>query len=203
MHLNGNWQGISPGLVRRAIQILLDMRYLAEAPAAGMVSLSRKGYDSQTPKPVDSLYDYWCPVLLGASSNQKLLEACLNAETALARFRGQYTSEMTLSTDEREAMEKVAEVYAGRDPIEVARRLAGKVSPGWVEKARRANRRDPRTGERLEGWAGWSDEERRKRVTYATQQEWSIRQSAHAFGVSKTELHRSYGQYWRKESRPA
>lgn len=151
-------------------------------------------HESKVPPPCESLYEVFIgPVSHAFHDNDgfKLAGLCVAMETAIARYRGLSKPEMTLPTDDDAAMKKVVEWGVGLDPIEVARRL--QVAPGWVEKARRTERRDPKTGEKLEGWRGLSDEERDKKIAHAKAQRWSIRYTATTYGVSTTVIHRNYG----------
>jgi hypothetical protein len=113
-------------------------------------------------------------------------------ETELAHYRGVYRAEINLPSDDEAAMKKVIEVFEGVDPVEVSRRLASKVSPGWVEKARTLHRRNPQTGLKLEAWRGWSDEERLSHVDHAVKQGWTIRDASERYHVPSSTLHDNY-----------
>lgn len=154
-------------------------------------------HDSAPPPRCDSLHDKFIGLVSYAFHNDdgiKLESLCVQMETELAHYRGVYRAEINLPSDDEAAMRKVIEVYEGIDSVDVARRLH--VDLPWVEKARLTNRRNRQDGSRLEGWAGFSDEERLSHIHHAVDQGWSIRRAAETVGVPLTTLNRHYGHYW-------
>jgi len=179
------------------------MKLLAEGPASsalnGMDKLSGHGdsEDRGDLRKTDSLFEAFLPKFAEADTDERLATVCLQAETALLRYRGHYKAEMELPTDDKTAMERVIQVFEGISPIEVARRFAGRVSPGWVELARRRHRRHPDTGHRLEGWQGWDDERREKEIRKAYDQGRSQREAALEFNAPRTTMQRMWDQVLR------
>lgn len=160
-------------------------------------------HDSAPPPRSDSLYEKYIPSVTNAFHDDdglKLESLCVQMETELAHYRGVYRAEINLPSDDESAMKKVIEVFEGVDPVEVSRRLVGKVSPGWVEKARLTNRRDRLDGSQPEGWRGWSDEERLKRVKHAVAQSWTIAHTGREYGVAISTLHDNYAHFWLQRS---
>jgi hypothetical protein len=158
-------------------------------------------HDTKAPPPSESLYEHHIGIIspLVVAGNAVKVEArCVVIQTDLDHYRGLYRAEVSLPGEEDAAMKKVVEVFDGRDPIDVARALAGKVSPGWVEKARIVNRRNPIDGKRLKGWRGWSDDERLARVKRAVGGGLSIRGAAAKFGAPTSTLHERYGHHWKE-----
>jgi hypothetical protein len=158
-------------------------------------------HDTKAPPPSESLYEHHIGIIspLVVAGNAVKVEArCVVIQTDLDHYRGLYRAEVSLPGEEDAAMKKVVEVFDGRDPIDVARALAGKVSPGWVEKARIVNRRNPQDGKRLKGWRGWSDDERLARVKRAVGGGLSIRGAAAKFGAPTSTLHERYGHHWKE-----
>jgi hypothetical protein len=158
-------------------------------------------HDTKAPPPSESLYEHHIGIispLVEAGDAVRVEARCVVIQTDLDHHRGLYRAEVSLPGEEDAAMKKVVEVFDGRDPIDVARALAGKVSPGWVEKARIVNRRNPQDGKRLKGWRGWSDDQRLDKVKRAVGKGLSIRGAAAEFGAPTSTLHERYGHHWKE-----
>lgn len=191
------WTAIDVVIQRQARDILLRMKMLSEGPARGIILYASRASDpDRSPHGNGSLFEDWLPKFSRATDDQALTALCIRGETAIAQFRGQYRAEMELPTDEEAAMKKICETCVGLDPIEVSRKMASKVSPGWVETARRKHRRNSKDGQRLEGWAGLTDEERLRHIHHALAQGWSLRRTALEADAPLTSLHRAYGHFF-------
>lgn len=199
-----DWPNCSDSeLAKRCRSILLQMKMLSEGPASSALRGIDKisGYEdpSKPPRWTGSLFEEWLPKFARAEDDDALRTECLRAEIELAKYRGHYKAEMELPTDDKTAMERVVKVFEGVPPIEVARRLAGRVSPGWVELARRRHRRDVKTGNPLNGWRGWDDDRRKKEVRRALHSGMSQRETAKTLDAPRTTMQR----IWDDELRAA
>lgn len=178
-------------LDERIRQVLADLSVLSEVPAVRVGRSSRDAEEAlprgvrpslklvdpnAAPSKEQSLFAFYEFHFARAGTEQARRVLLFLAEGDLAARKlsapagstalGQ--SRMSASSEQRD--ERILAWYVGVHPLEAAileSTHGGYCSEENVKAVRRASRRDPLTGLQLEGWAGWSDEERVKRYNDA------------------------------------
>lgn len=134
------------------------------------VNLNR---DSDAPPARDRLYEWHAWHLERAGDDElRVLRLCYQAEHDIKRakwgpkdWRKQTDKDNERQHESDEALEaRIISAYEGMDSVEVAT-VYEERHPQFIEKIRARHGRNPRTGEVIEGWTAWSEEEKVAVVT--------------------------------------
>lgn len=202
-------------LDERIRQVLAELSVLSDVGAAQIGKSSRSSEHElprgvnpsvrrpkgEQPPPKDrNLYDFYSWQFARATNDQARRVLLYLAESDLAARKrtapadrtalGQ-SKASTTSTDQRD--QRILTWYIGVHPLEAA--ILESTHGGYcpeqnVRDVRRKARRDPLTGHPLDGWAGWSDEDRVKRVNQLLGRGLSLSAIASEVGTAKSNVQR-------------